>query len=198
MSAEFDRLVAEFEKFQSKLTRIDEQMSGVADMQSELSELQATASNADRSVTVVAGPGGAVMDIQLTDKAMNQPPQALAAAIKSTLQEAVAEAARKQAGIVDSHMGGMGLNVTDQVIETQAQAFGIAPEELRQRMADEMPARGGTPAEEEYHEDYSHQSVFDGDGDSGAATPPPSSGSGSASAGDDFLKNLFNDEEGRR
>ncbi|KID32500.1 hypothetical protein HQ32_00369 [Prauserella sp. Am3] len=197
MSAEFDRLVAEFEKFQSRLKRVDEQMAGVADMQSELSELEATASNSDRSVTVVAGPGGSVKDIQLTDKAMTQPPQALAAAIKSTLYEAVAEAARKQAGIVDTHMGGLGMNVTDQVIETQAEAFGISKEELRQRMAEEQPARESVPVEEEYHEDYSHQSVFDGDGDDNAPAPTPPA-SGSASSGDEFLKSLFNDEEERR
>lgn len=193
MSAEFDRLVAEFEKFQSKMKHVDQQMAGVQDMQNELSELEATASNADRSVTVVAGPGGAVKDLQLTDKAMNQPPQALAAAIKSTLSEAVAEAARKQAGIVDNHMGDMGINATEQVIETQAEAFGIPAEELRQRMAEEQPVRREVPVEEEYQEDYSRQSVFGSGSEDDRPTPPPAQGGGSA--GDDFLKNLFNEDD---
>lgn len=192
MSAEFDRLVAEFEKFQSKMKHVDQQMVGAADMQSELAALEASASNADRSVTVIAGPGGAVKDLQLTDKAMNQPPQALAAAIKSTLSEAVAEAARKQAGIVDTHMGDMGINATEQVIETQAEAFGIPAEELRRRMAEEQPVREEVPVEEEYQEDYSRQSVF-GDEDDGRSTPPPAQNGGSA--GDDFLKNLFDEDD---
>ncbi|GAA1244035.1 hypothetical protein GCM10009676_32180 [Prauserella halophila] len=191
MSAEFDRLVAEFEKFQSKMKHVDQQMAGVEDMQSELSELEASATNADRSVTVIAGPGGAVKDLQLTDKAMSQPPQALAAAIKSTLSEAVAEAARKQAGIVDNHMGGMGINATEQVIETQAEAFGMPAEELRQRMAEEQPVHREVPVEEEYQEDYSRGSVF-GDEDDGRSAPPPAQGS---SAGDEFLKNLFEEDD---
>lgn len=193
--AEFDRLVAEFEKFQSKVNHVDGQMGNVAEMQTELSALETSASNTDGSVTVVAGPGGSVKDIRLTDKAMNQTPQALASSIKSTLQEAVADAARKQAGIVDDHMSGMGMNVTDQVIETQAEAFGMSKEALRERVEEDRAAEKDTPVEEEYHEDYSRQSVLD-TGDEPRQEPQRTEAP-SASAGDEFLKSLFDNEEER-
>lgn len=197
LSAEFERLVAQFEQFQSKLQRVDDRLADVGRMQSEIAALEATASSADRSVTVVAGAGGSIKDIQLTDRALAQQPQALAATLMSTIQQAVGEAARKQAGIVDEHVDGMG--VTDQVLETQAQLFGTTPEELRERMEQERPARRPRlRPEEEYHEDYSHQDFLDGDGSSDSAqppTPPPPSGGGSA--GDDFLQNLFNDDDRR-
>ncbi|MFC4001572.1 YbaB/EbfC family nucleoid-associated protein [Prauserella oleivorans] len=192
MSAEFERLVAEFEKFKSKMKHVDTQLAGVSEMQNELGQLEATASNADRSITVTAGPGGTVKDIQLTDKALAQSPQALSAALMSTIQDAVAESARRQAAIVDSHMGGLGINITDQVIETQAELLGTSPAELRARMQDERPAARSVPVEEEYHDDYSHRNLLDDNDKSGRPTPPPPPSSGSA--GDEFLKNLFDDD----
>ena len=195
VSAEFERLVAQFEQFQSKMKKVDDQLANVGQMQSEIAELEAIASNADRSITVVAGPGGAIKDIQLTDKALSQQPQALSAALMSAIQEAVAEAARKQAAIVDDHMGGQ-LNVTDQILETQAQLFGTSPAELRERMEQERPARQTRlRPEEEYHEDYSQQSLLSSDNDQQPPMPPPASSGGSA--GDEFLQNLFNDDDHR-
>lgn len=190
MSAEFEQLVAEFEKFQSKIKNVDDQLANLGQMQSEISELQGVATSADRSVTVVAGPGGAIKDIQLTDKAMAQPPQALSATLLSTVQQAVAESARKQAAIVEEHMGG-GLNLTDQVLDSQARLFGKDPEELRAAMAEERPRHRS--AEEERHDDYSQRSVLSSGYDRGRQTPPPPS-SGGSSAGDTFLKNLFDDQ----
>ncbi|MFF5986302.1 YbaB/EbfC family nucleoid-associated protein [Prauserella flavalba] len=191
MSAEFEQLVAEFEKFQSKIKNVDDQLANLGQMQSELSELEGVATSADRSVTVVAGPGGAIKDIQLTDRAMAQPPQALSAALLSTLQQAVAESARKQASIVEEHMGG-GLNLTEQVLESQAQLFGKDPEELRAAMEQERPRRRS--AEEERFDDYSQQSVLSSGDDRGRQAPPPPA-SGGGSAGDAFLKNLFDEDQ---
>ncbi|WP_040919507.1 YbaB/EbfC family nucleoid-associated protein [Saccharomonospora glauca] len=191
MSAEFERLVAEFERFQSKMKKVDDQLANVGRMQSEIAAIEASASNSDRSVTVVAGPGGAIKDIQLTDRALAQQPQALASELMSTIQQAVAEAARQQAGIVDEHVAGLG--VTDQVLETQAQLFGTSPEALRERMEQQRPTRQPSPPpEEEYHEDYSQQDFLDADSAPQAPTPPPSSSGGSA--GDEFLRNLFGEE----
>ncbi|WP_007023254.1 YbaB/EbfC family nucleoid-associated protein [Saccharomonospora iraqiensis] len=192
MSAEFEQLVAQFEQFQSKIRNVDDQLADVGRMQTELADLEATASSADRAITVVAGPGGSVKDIQLTDKALTRSPQELSSSIMSTLQEAVAEAARKQATIVDEHMGGE-LNTTDQVVETQAQLFGTSPEDLRARMEEARPARP-TPPEEEIHEDYSQQDLFGADEDDRPAPPTPPPADDGGSAGDDFLRNLFDDE----
>lgn len=194
MSAEFERLVAQFERFQQKIKKVDGQLANVGQMQSEIAALEASATSGDHSVTVVAGAGGAIKDIQLTDKALSRSPEALSATLLSTIQQAVAEAARKQAGIVDDLMGGE-LNVADQVIEAQAQLFGTSPEELRERMAQDRPTRPArvTP-EEEYQEDYSQQDLLDSANTypaSGGRPPADSSGS----RGDDFLRNLFNDED---
>jgi DNA-binding protein YbaB len=194
VSAEFERLVAEFEKFQSKIKNVDDQLGGIQRMQSELTELEATAVSADRSITVVAGPGGAITDVRFTEEALRQQPQALSSALMTTLRQAVAESARKQAAIVDEHMGAQ-LGLTDQVLETQAQLFGTSEDELRERLAEETPERP-RPAEEEHHDDYSQQSFLQ-DGDSEPqrpSTPPPSTG---GSQGDDFLRNLFDDDDRR-
>lgn len=194
MSAEFEQLVAQFERFQSKLTNLDDQFGSVAEMQSELSELEATAMSPDRSVVVTAGPGGSVKDIKLTDAALKQRPEALAGQLMSTLQQAVAESARKQAAIVDQHMGGQ-LDVTEQVLQTQAEAFGTTVEDLRSKMGDTTSAP--RPAAEERHDDYSQQSFLQ-QGTPPQGTPPPPPPATGGSQGDDFLKNLFNDDEDRR
>ncbi|MFD7656491.1 YbaB/EbfC family nucleoid-associated protein [Actinosynnema sp. NPDC059797] len=130
MSAEFDQLVARFEQFQARLHRVDGQFAGIDEMQRELVALEAVATSPDRAVTVVAGPSGSIKDIRLTEQAMRRPPQALAAALMATLRQAVAEAARRQAGIVE-HALGDDMRLTDQVLETQAQLFGVTPGELR-------------------------------------------------------------------
>ncbi|MFE2750981.1 YbaB/EbfC family nucleoid-associated protein [Actinosynnema sp. NPDC059335] len=130
MSAEFDQLVAQFDQFQARLHRVDRQVDGIGRMQQELATMEAVATSPDGAVTVVAGPSGSIKDIRLTDQAVRRPPHALAAALMGTLRQAVAEAARRQAGIVE-HALGDDLHLTDQVLETQAQLFGVTPQELR-------------------------------------------------------------------
>jgi DNA-binding protein YbaB len=135
-SAAFEQLVAQFERFQSQMQRVDQQFAKVGEMQQQLTELEAVATSADRAVTVVAGPSGSIKDIRLTDQAMRRPPHALAAELMSTLQKAVAEAARRQAGIVEDAIGD-DMKLSDQVLETQAQLFGMSKEELRAVRTDE-------------------------------------------------------------
>lgn len=138
MSAEFDQLVAQFERFQSQVHRVDDQFAGLGDMQQPLVELEAVATSPDRAVTVVAGPSGSIKDIRLTDQAMRRPPQELAAALMATLRQAVAEAARRQAGIVENALGD-DMHLTEQVLETQAQLFGMSKEELRATTEESAP-----------------------------------------------------------
>ncbi|MFD1149814.1 YbaB/EbfC family nucleoid-associated protein, partial [Saccharothrix hoggarensis] len=145
MSAEFDQLVAQFEQFQSQLRRVDQQVEGIDRMQQELAALEVVATSPDRAVTVVAGPSGAIRDIRLTDQAMRRPPHALAAALMGTLRQAVAEAARRQAGIVETALGD-DLNLTDQVLETQAQLFGVTPQDMRAMVEQPPPAAPPYPA----------------------------------------------------
>lgn len=164
MSAEFDQLVAQFEQFQSKLHRVDQQVAGIDEMQQELAAMEVVATSPDRAVTVVAGPSGAIKDIRLSDIAMRRPPHALAGAIMATLRQAVAEAARRQAGIVENALGD-DMHLTDQVLETQAQLFGVSPQELRamteQAAAGQNPPPVAPPAAPPY-----------------AAPPPPMAGPG--------------------
>ncbi|MGW6449982.1 YbaB/EbfC family nucleoid-associated protein [Lentzea sp. NPDC055074] len=146
MSAEFDQLVAQFERFQAQMHQVDQQFSNLDEMQQQLTEMKAVATSADRAVTVVAGPSGTIKDIRLTDQAMRRPPHVLAAELMSTLQKAVAEAARRQAAIVESALGD-DMHLKEQVLETQAQLFGMTTDELRRATADEVvpPAPAPSP-----------------------------------------------------
>ncbi|MFI5605989.1 YbaB/EbfC family nucleoid-associated protein [Amycolatopsis sp. NPDC051903] len=140
MSAEMDRLVAEFEKFQSKIKQAEAQFAKVGDLQNEVTALEAVAMSPDRAITVVAGPGGSVKDIRLTPDALRLPPQQLGSSILSTLHRAVADAALQQAGIVDAHVGAaFGLDVSDQVLEAQAEAMGTTADELKSQTSEEQP-----------------------------------------------------------
>ncbi|SEF31331.1 YbaB/EbfC DNA-binding family protein [Amycolatopsis pretoriensis] len=179
MAAEFDQLIAEFERFQSGIRNVDDRFAGLDAMQAQLTELRASASSPDGGVTVVTGPGGAVLDVKFTDAALAKGPQALSAALMSTLREAVGEAARQQVVLVRDHLGDE-LGLVDQVLETQAEAFGTTVEELRSKLTQEEAAP----------EDFSDQRVLRQADD--APPAPPARG---GSAGDTFLRNLFDEED---
>ncbi|WP_410656601.1 YbaB/EbfC family nucleoid-associated protein [Amycolatopsis sp. lyj-112] len=193
MSAEFEQLVAEFEKFQSKIKQAETQFAKVGDMQGELAELESVATSPDRAITVVAGPGGSVKDIRLTPEALRQQPQQLAAAILSTMHTAVADAALKQAGIVDAQFGNaFHLNVEEQVLEAQAEALGTTADDLRSNMSEEPPPDTARPAgrRPRNEDDFSEETVL-----RRSDEPTPGTKPGGDSAGDQFLKNLFDDQE---
>jgi DNA-binding protein YbaB len=184
MSAEFDQLVAEFERFQSQLTNVDDRFENIAGMQSELAALAVSVSSPDRSVTVVAGPGGSIQDIKFTEAALQLGSQRLGGVVMSTLQEAVAEAALRQAAIVQEHMG-EDVPVLDQVLETQAEATNTPVEELRAKVENEKAARPPAPVGEQ------EESIVFRD------TPPPAAAPG-VDAGtdtDSFLKSVWDEEE---
>jgi len=68
-----------------------DRLNHYAEMKEEITKIQATVGSSDRCVTVVAGPGGSVLDIRLSDEAFHSvSPQSLAASITSTLRVAVA------------------------------------------------------------------------------------------------------------
>lgn len=184
MSAEFEQLVTEFERFRSSVRSADDRFAGLGAMQQQLTELRASAASPDGGVTVVTGPGGAVLDVKFTEGALAKGPQALSAALLATLREAVGEAARRQAVIVEETMGD-DLGLVEQVLETQAVAFGTTVEELRSKLAEEPP-RPAAP------EDFSEQRVLR---QADPPPPPQAPPAGGASAGDRFLRNLFDEED---
>ncbi|MEV6244228.1 YbaB/EbfC family nucleoid-associated protein [Lentzea sp. NPDC051838] len=202
------------------MQRVDQQFANVGEMQQQLTELEAVATSADRAVTVVAGPSGSIKAIRLTDLAMRRPPHALAAELMSTLQQAVAEAARRQAGIVEGAIGD-DMKLSDQVLETQSQLFGMSKEDLRAARSEEsapqqpvapvrppmppappMPQPGAQarppapprrPAPEP-QDDFSDQNIMRGNAwNDRAPQPPPAA----PSKQDGKFLNLYDDEDGR-
>ncbi|MGH3433505.1 MAG: YbaB/EbfC family nucleoid-associated protein, partial [Thermocrispum sp.] len=148
MSAEMEHLIKEFDNFQSKIRKAQEQFAGVGQMQEELVELEAVATSPDGSVRVVAGPGGAIKDIRLSQEALRQQAGAVSATIMATLNRAVAGAARKQAAVIDAHMGGLSGNVGEQVLQAQAEAFGVTVEDLRDNLGEQAPPPPAPPAQQ--------------------------------------------------
>ncbi|WP_156753282.1 YbaB/EbfC family nucleoid-associated protein [Actinokineospora pegani] len=148
MSAELERLTAEFERFRARISAAEAKFSGVGEMQARVAELEVTATSPDRTVRVVAGAGGMVKDIQLGADALRRPAPALSEMIMATLREAVAEAARRQADIVDETVGGaFGLATGEQVRAIQAEALGTAP-------ADAASQPGAARQPRDYDEDF--------------------------------------------
>lgn len=192
MSAELDELRKEYRKFQEQMRQrtLQNPVEQAERLREELNALTASVTSASGTVTIVAGPGGAIRDIQLTDRAMQQPAGALAAELKTTVQQAVAAAARQQATLVDEHTGGQ-LNMYDQVMQTQAEAFGTTVEDLR-AAAEEAPQ---SPPPVRNEDDFSENTVMTKDYRPPPAAPSPPPSAGSSSAADQFLQNLFNEDD---
>nr|WP_258947630.1 YbaB/EbfC family nucleoid-associated protein [Lentzea californiensis] len=199
------------------MQRVDQQFANIGEMQQQLTEMEAVATSADRAVTVVAGPSGSIKAIRLTEHAMRRSAHALAAELMSTLQQAVAEAARRQAGIVEGAIGD-GMKLSDQVLETQAQLFGMSKEELRAGRSDEtapapapqhppMPpvppvSQAGVPVRQpappgrtapEPQDDFSDQNIMRGNAWNDRSQPPPTA----PPKQDGKFLNLYDDEDGR-
>jgi DNA-binding protein YbaB len=95
-----------------------------SEMKDEISQIRATANSSDRSVTVVAGPGGSVLDVKLSDQAFRSgSPKSLAGNIMSAIRLAVADAARQQAAVVQRYVGDR-INISERVNATQQEILG--------------------------------------------------------------------------
>lgn len=124
--------------------------AGYDAMGAELREVEATAQSPDRSVTVVAGLSGSIKDIRFTEDAKRLSVTQLSQAVMSTMQQAVAAAARQQAEIVQGHVGSA-IPIAERVLKTQQEIF--------DRPAPEPPARPRPPADD----DGDTGSIFRGD-----------------------------------
>lgn len=115
---------------------IDALVERYAGMKEEITAIRASSSSPDHSVTVTAGPGGAVIDIKIKDEAMRGSAQALGSSIMSALRLAVADGARQQAAIVQRYVGDR-MNIVDRVMATQKEILGdkiAAGEEEEERL----------------------------------------------------------------
>lgn len=128
MVADLDDLQRKLEALQEAGRRAEEQMGDFGRMREQISELQVSSTAPDRSVTVIASPGG-VTDIQFTQDAMRKSPGELSSTVMSTLQQAVAEAARRQADIVQEYVPDS--DVREQVLRTQEQLFNRGQDQAR-------------------------------------------------------------------
>jgi DNA-binding protein YbaB len=105
-------------------TGVDALVERYAGMKEEITAIRATASSSDQSVKVVAGPGGAVLDIQITEQAMQGgSAKTLSGSIMSALRLAVADGARQQAAVVQKYVGDR-MNIVDRVMATQKEILG--------------------------------------------------------------------------
>lgn len=103
-------------------------------MGDELRTVEASAQSPDRSVTVVAGLSGSIKEIRFTQDAKRLSTTQLSQAVMSTLQLAVAAAARQQAEIVQGHTG---LPIAERVLATQQEIFGRPAEPPARPPADD-------------------------------------------------------------
>jgi hypothetical protein len=130
MSAHLDQMIAEFEKFGARIRQAESRFAGVADMGDQVAQVESVVTSPDRNVTVIAGAGGMVTDLRLAPGAMSLASTELAAMIMTTLRQAVAGAARQQAGIVDEMFGDtFGVNTSELVEQAQAEAAGTVADD---------------------------------------------------------------------
>jgi len=142
------------EQLQEKLRRIDElkqqgdqRQVALTRMKDEIGAMSVTVSSPDQAVTVVAGPGGAVQSVRVSDEALQGSAIQLSSTITTTIHEAVAAAARRQATIVQDALGPQS-NVLERVLATQAEAFGTSVSALKATVAEERPVAPQRPIDQ--------------------------------------------------
>ncbi|MCT2582224.1 YbaB/EbfC family nucleoid-associated protein [Actinophytocola gossypii] len=157
MSAHMEQLIAEFEKFGARIRQAEARFAGVSDLGERVAEVESVATSPDRGVTVVAGAGGMVTDIRLAPEALRLGSAELSATIMATLRQAVAGAARQQAGIVDEAFGGaFNVDASEHVRQAQAAAFGTWEGDLASQ--DETSSR--RPPDASGDDDFDQDTIF--------------------------------------
>lgn len=121
--------------------KAEQRLAGYQQMKEQMAQLRVTAVSPDRVVTVVAGPGGAVLDLQLGPEAQRVPPPALSRTIMSTIRTAVADSARRSAELVQQFAGDR-IDIAERVNKVQEEVFGAPPTE--QAPPPPPPAPGAT------------------------------------------------------
>jgi hypothetical protein len=118
----------------------EERFARLDSMRAEVAAIAASVTSKDRAVTVTAGPGGAVRSVRFAEEARRLTPNQLSHSVTTTIQQAVAEAARQQAAVVQDYVGDQ-IDVVGRVMRSQEELLGHAL-----RPAEPAPA-GGAPAQ---------------------------------------------------
>ncbi len=106
--------------------RAESQQGDLGQMRDEITAIEESVTSSDKAVTVTAGPGGAVTDISFTQDALRLSTIQLSSTVMSTLQQAVAAAARRQGEIVQGHVPEG--DVLERVLQTQEEVLGTSIE----------------------------------------------------------------------
>ena len=122
-----EQLRQQLARLQQTKEQTDARLARMGDMRAEIATVEARVTAADRSVTVVAGPGGSVKNITFGEEARRLSPTQLSQVTMSTLRQAIAEAVRKQAGVMQEHLG-ESLDIVARITKTQEEAFAQAGE----------------------------------------------------------------------
>lgn len=93
------------DRIRSKQAENAELLGKLEATKEQLSALEARVSSPDGHVTVVAGSGGIVRSVELTDSAMGSNASTLSATINATIESAIAAATSKQLDIVRTQVG---------------------------------------------------------------------------------------------
>ncbi|MCP2335985.1 YbaB/EbfC family nucleoid-associated protein [Actinomadura rupiterrae] len=97
----FDQSPEAIEKALENLTKdAKEKLERYAEMREQVAAMRSTAQSADGNVTVTVAPGGAITDINLSERAMRQSAQQLSATLMSTIAAASADVSRRMAAAV--------------------------------------------------------------------------------------------------
>jgi DNA-binding protein YbaB len=107
--------------------KAEQRIAGYQNMKEEMTTLRTAATSPDRTVTVVAGPGGSILSVEFRPEALRLSPQALSRAVTTTLQQAVAQSARASAELVQRYAGDQ-IDIAARVNKVQEEVFGPAPE----------------------------------------------------------------------
>ncbi|GLZ30532.1 hypothetical protein Lesp02_27210 [Lentzea sp. NBRC 105346] len=107
--------------------KAEQRLAGYQNMKEEIAQLRTAATSPDRAITVVAGPGGSIINVEFRPEAMRMSPQALGRTVMTTLQQAVAQAARQSAEVVQRFAGDQ-IDIAARVNKVQEEIFGPAPE----------------------------------------------------------------------
>ncbi|GGU84054.1 YbaB/EbfC family nucleoid-associated protein [Lentzea flava] len=107
--------------------KAEQRIAGYQTMKEEMSALRTAVTSPDRAVTVVAGPGGSILNVEFRPEALRLSPQVLGRAVTGTIQQAVAQSARASAELVQRFAGDQ-IDIAARVNKVQEDVFGAPPE----------------------------------------------------------------------